>query len=176
MHTQGLTLLELLIALSILAILAAIGIPSFTTQIESTRTRAAADQLYQAIHLARTKAVTANRRATMRKLGDWNSGWEVFFDRDFDSVRDAGEELLIAQGEISGASIYANSPLANYVSFIGTGESRFAGTASSGGFQAGTFTICPDNGGEGYLLVLTRSGRMRQSRATTQDCLQAAGN
>ena len=176
MHTQGLTLLELLITLSILAILAAVGIPSFTTQIESTRTRAAADQLYQAINLARTKAVTANRRATIRRLGDWNSGWEVFFDRNFDGVRDVGEELLVVNGEISGASIYANNPLTNYVSFIGTGESRFAGTASSGGFQAGTFTICPANGGEGYQLILARSGRIRQSRATTQDCLQAAGN
>ena len=176
MHSRGLTLLELLITLSILAILAAIGIPSFTAQIESNRTRAAADQLYQAMQLARTKAVTSNRRATMRCLGNWNSGWEVFFDRDFDGVRDAGEEYLFGNGEITGASIYANNPLTTYVSFIGTGESRFAGTASSGGFQAGTFTICPSDGGEGYQLILTRSGRVRQQRAAALDCAQAAGN
>ena len=175
MSSRGLTLLELLITLSILAILAAIGIPSFTAQIESNRTRTAADLLYQAVQLTRTKAVTLNQRATMRHLGNWNTGWEVFFDRDFDGVRDAGEELLFTNGALSGATIYANLPLTNYVSYIGTGESRFAGTASSGGFQAGTFTICPANGGEGFLLVLARSGRVRQNRATAQDCQQAAG-
>ena len=176
MSSRGLTLLELLITLSILAILAAIGIPSFTAQIESSRTRTAADQLYQAIQLTRAKAVTVNRRATMRHLGSWNAGWEVFFDRDFDGVRDTGEELLFTHGELRGSAIYANNPLTNYISYIGTGESRFAGTASSGGFQAGTFTICPVDSGEGFQLVLARSGRVRQSRATAQDCQQAAGN
>ncbi|WP_295803180.1 GspH/FimT family protein [uncultured Microbulbifer sp.] len=176
MHSRGLTLLELLITLSILAILVAIGIPSFTTQIESSRTHTAADELYQAIQLTRSKAISANRRATMRRLASWNAGWEVFFDRDFDGVRDANEELLFSSGALQGASIYANSPLANYVSFIGSGESRFAGTVSSGGFQAGTFTVCPADGGEGYQLVLARSGRVRQSRATAEECRQAAAS
>ncbi|WP_226704085.1 GspH/FimT family pseudopilin [Microbulbifer elongatus] len=176
MHSRGLTLLELLVTLSILAILAAVGIPSFTNQVESSRTRTAADQLYQAIQLTRAKAVTVNRRATIRHLGSWNTGWEVFLDRDFDGVRDSGEELLFTSGAVTGASIYANNPLANYVSFVGSGESRFAGSASGGGFQAGTFTVCPTGGGEGFRLVLARSGRVRHSRASSTDCQQAAGN
>ncbi|MBN8430338.1 GspH/FimT family pseudopilin [Microbulbifer salipaludis] len=170
MNARGLTLVELLITLSILGILLAIGLPSFQQQLESNRTRTAADSLLQAIKLTRNKAVVTNQRATLRKRGDWQSGWEIFHDRDFDGERDPGEDPIATGEPLTGVTIRANGPLANYVSFIGTGESRFAGTASSGGFQAGSFTICPANGGSGYRLVLARSGRVRVDTITAADC------
>lgn len=170
MHERGLTLIELLITLSILAILIAIGIPGFQSQVASSRTRVAADQLLQAIHLTRTKAITTNRRATMRKLGDWQTGWEVFYDRDFDGVRDADEEQISTGGPLRGVEVTNNDPLANYVSFIGSGEGRFAGTAAGGGKQMGTFTICPAEGGEGYHLILGPSGRVRVEKVSAADC------
>ncbi|WGL18191.1 GspH/FimT family protein [Microbulbifer bruguierae] len=170
MCARGLTLLELLITLSILSILLTIGIPSFQQQVESNRTRTATDALLQAIRLTRTKAISSNRRATLRKLGSWQSGWEVFYDRDFDGERDLDEPQIITAGPLAGVTVTANTPLTNYVSFIGSGESRFAGTLSSGGFQAGTFTICPTDGEDGYQLILTRSGRVRVARTTAENC------
>lgn len=167
---RGLTLIELLITLSILAVLLAIGIPSFQQQIESNRTRTAADTLLQAIHLTRSKAVTTNRRATLRKLGDWQSGWEIFYDRDFDGVRDADEEQITTGGALTGVDVSANGPLTNYVSFIGSGESRFAGSANGGGFQAGHFIVCPATEGDGYRLWLARSGRVRIESIAAADC------
>lgn len=170
MNARGLTLIELLITLSILGVLLAIGIPSFQQQLESSRTRTAADSLLQAIHLTRSKAISTNRRATLRKLGDWQSGWEIFYDRDFDGERDAGEEQITTGPALTGVTVSANGPLTNYVSFIGSGESRYAGTMNSGGFQAGTFTICPETGGNGYQLVLSRSGRARVETLAAADC------
>lgn len=167
---RGLTLIELLITLTILAVLVAIGIPSFSAQIKSSRTRAAADQLLQAIHLTRTKAVTSNRRATLRKLGDWQSGWEVFYDRDFDGERDDDELQITTAGPLEGISISTNAPFTDYVSFIGTGESRYAGTVSGGGMQMGSFTICPMEGGAGYQLIISRSGRVRVAPVTAAEC------
>jgi len=167
---RGLTLIELLITVSILSILLAIGIPGFQQQLESNRTRTATETLLQAIQLTRSKAISTNRRATLRKLGNWQSGWEVFYDRDFDGVRDPDEVQLAVAGPLKGVTITANTPLANYVSFIGSGESRFAGTLSSGGFQAGTFTICPVDGDNGYQLILSRSGRVRVTPAAAGDC------
>lgn len=161
MNARGLTLIELLITISILATLIAIGVPSFQGLVDSSRARAATEELIQAIHLTRTKAITTNRRATLRKLDHWQSGWEVFYDEDFDGVRDPDEPQIATAGALSGVTITANTPLTHYVSFIGTGESRYAGTASGGGLQMGTFTICPAGGGEGYQLVLASSGRIR---------------
>lgn len=170
MKAHGLTLIELLITLTILGVLLAIGIPSFQQQIESNRTRTAADSLLQAIHLTRSKAVATNRRATLRKLGSWQAGWEVFYDRDYDGVRDADEEQITIGTALTGVEVSANGPLTNYVSFIGSGESRYAGSVNSGGFQAGTFTICPTTGGSGYELVLSRGGRVRVKTLATADC------
>ncbi|WP_051687409.1 GspH/FimT family protein [Microbulbifer sp. HZ11] len=170
MNARGLTLIELLITLSILAILLAIAIPSFQQQIESSRTRSAADTLLQAIQLTRSKAVATNRRATLRRLGDWQSGWEVFYDQDFDGVRDTGEEQITIGGALTGVTVTANGPLTNYVSFTGSGESRYAGTASGGGFQAGTLTVCPATGGKGYRLILSRGGRVRVETLDDTDC------
>ncbi|WP_428819021.1 GspH/FimT family pseudopilin [Microbulbifer sp. MCCC 1A16149] len=170
MKAKGLTLIELLITLTILAVLVAIGIPSFSAQVKSSRTRAAADELLQAIHLTRTKAVTSNRRVTLRKLGSWQSGWEVFYDRDFDGERDNDEAQITTAGPLEGVSISTNAPFTNYVSFIGTGESRYAGSISGGGIQMGSFTICPKDGGEGYQLIISRSGRVRVTPVTAEDC------
>ncbi|MBY6191834.1 GspH/FimT family pseudopilin [Microbulbifer agarilyticus] len=170
MNQRGLTLIELLITCSILGILLAIGIPSFQQQLETSRTRAAADALLQAIHLTRSKAVSTNRRATLRRLDTWHAGWEVFYDRDFDGERDADEQQITTGTALIGVTIDGNGPLTNYVSFIGSGESRYAGTANGGGFQAGTFTICPTTPGEGYQLILARSGRVRVDRVTAADC------
>lgn len=170
MNQRGLTLIELLITCSILGVLLAIGIPSFQQQLEANRTRAAADALLQAIRLTRSKAVSTNRRATLRRLDTWHAGWEVFYDRDFDGERDANEQQITTGTALTGVTVNANGPLANYVSFIGSGESRYAGTASGGGFQAGTFTICPTIPGEGYQLILARSGRVRVDRVAAAEC------
>ncbi|MCA0894433.1 GspH/FimT family pseudopilin [Microbulbifer agarilyticus] len=170
MNQRGLTLIELLITSSILGILLAIGIPNFQQQLEANRTRAAADALLQAIHLTRSKAVSTNRRATLRRLDNWHAGWEVFYDRDFDGELDADEQQITTGTALIGVTIDGNGPLTNYVSFIGSGESRYAGTASGGGFQAGTFTICPTTPGEGYQLILARSGRVRVDRVAAADC------
>ncbi|WP_077406503.1 GspH/FimT family pseudopilin [Microbulbifer agarilyticus] len=170
MHQRGLTLIELLITCSVLGVLLAIGIPSFQQQLEANRTRVAADTLLQAIHLTRSKAISTNRRATLRRLDTWHAGWEVFYDRDFDGERDTNEQQITSASALDGVTINGNGPLADYISFIGSGESRYAGTASGGGFQAGTFTICPTTPGEGYQLILARSGRVRIDRAAAADC------
>jgi type IV fimbrial biogenesis protein FimT len=103
-------------------------------------------------------------------LGSWDSGWEVFIDANNNGLREADEQLLYSGGVIDGANINPNRPVRNYVSFIGTGEGRFVGTANSGGFQAGTFRICPAGGGEGYSLTLSRSGRVRWGNLSAAEC------
>jgi type IV fimbrial biogenesis protein FimT len=170
MRYRGFTLLELLVTLLVLISLLAVGAPSLSQQIQQNRTRAATQEILGAVQLARTHAVNLNQRVTLRHLGSWEMGWEVFIDTNFNGVRDEGEQLLYTGVAVSGVRITPNNPVRNYVSFIGTGESRFAGTANAGGFQAGTFRICPQDGGMGYSLVLARSGRMRTDTLSAAEC------
>lgn len=57
-HRQrGLTLLECLVVVAIVALLAAISVPTLRDQLAAARARSAADQLYSMVQTARSKAL-----------------------------------------------------------------------------------------------------------------------
>lgn len=170
MDERGFTLLELLITLCIAAILLAIGIPSFSNQIQSAHVRTSAHTMLESVNHARTLAITHGKRATLRHLGSWEQGWEVFIDANDNGMRDDGETVIQQHGPLASVSIVGNQPLKQYVSFIASGESRYVGKANGGAFQAGTFTVCPTVPGAGYELVLARSGRLRMDKLTEEEC------
>lgn len=164
MRERGLTLLELLITLAILAVLLTIGLPGFSTVIQNNRLAANTEELRSAIQLARATAVGRNQRVTLRNLGNWESGWVAFVDDNSNGERDGGESLIFSGPALDSVSIAWNDPAGDYVSFVGTGVSRRV----SGALQMGTFRICPADGAEGYALTLAPSGRLRSSRVS--DC------
>lgn len=170
MRSCGFTLIELVITLSVLGILVAVGLPGFSAQIQNSRIKTATLALQDAIALTRTTAVFSNNRVTMTKQTDWESGWEIFKDKNNNGVRDDNEQILHQHEKLIDIKITSNKPVKNYVSYIGSGESRNANGTGSGGFQAGTFTICPTTKGKGYELVLARGGRVRMNEISIQDC------
>ena len=94
----------------------------------------------------------------------------IFIDADNDGIRDANEQLIKMQEKFNGIKIVTNRPITNNVSYIGTGESRSASGSSGGGFQAGTFTICPAAKGKGVQLILARGGRVRVAKIDEEKC------
>lgn len=99
----GFTLVELMIALAVLAILMMIAAPSFEMVRNSSRLAAQANELVSAIQLARSEAVRRGQRVVMCRSengnacagagGNW-AGWLVFADANGNGSVDAGEELL----------------------------------------------------------------------------------
>jgi type IV fimbrial biogenesis protein FimT len=57
---HGATLIELMIALSVLGLLLVLGLPSYTTWIQNTQIRSAAESLQSGLQLARAEAVRRN--------------------------------------------------------------------------------------------------------------------
>lgn len=170
MRTQGFTLIDLIIALSVLSILLTIGLPNLSSQIQQMRVKTAVFALQESINLTRTQAVSANKRATIRKQNQWEDGWEIFIDKDNDGVRDSNEDIVQLREKLKGIRITANRSIKNYVSYIPTGESRNASGTNGGGFQAGTFTVCPTAKGKGYQLILARGGRVRVAEINEDKC------
>jgi type IV fimbrial biogenesis protein FimT len=86
--TSGFTLIELMIAMAVLALIIAIGVPSFEAQIRNNRSAAQAENLVIALNFARSEAVKRARRVsvcastngTSCNAADWKDGWIVFLD------------------------------------------------------------------------------------------------
>jgi type IV fimbrial biogenesis protein FimT len=171
MPARGFTLLELLITLTIITLLMTIGVPSFSAQIQNTRLKTAALNLRDALEFTRSKAVFSNARTTIKNKGEWVDGWEIFTDTNGNGIKDENEQLLSVGNSIKEIRITPNQPLKRYVSFVGSGESRFISKNSgSGAFLAGRLTVCPAKKGEGYELILARGGRVRMNDISTEEC------
>ncbi len=84
---RGFTLIELMIAITVLAILLGIGIPSFRDIIQNNRATAATNELVTALQLARSEAVKRRQNVTVCRRNaagsacdngtDWAAGWLV---------------------------------------------------------------------------------------------------
>ena len=114
---KGFTLIEVLMAIAIAAILVSLAAPSFVRLIADQRAKAAATDLVTALNVARSEAIKHNLSVELRpKLGDWTAGW-VILDPE------GGRNLLDENG--SGVPI---SSAASSVSYNGSG--RLVGAAA----------------------------------------------
>lgn len=96
---RGVTLIELLTVLAIVAILLSIAIPSFREFMMATRTSTQANDLLADLSIARSEAVKYARRTEVQATGgDWTTGWFVWTDLNGDNVVDANE-VVRRQGE-----------------------------------------------------------------------------
>lgn len=85
----GLTLVELMVVIVVFAILATIGIPSFTNLVANNRATAAANEVLSTLQFARSEAVKRNEDiiAEPTSATDWSGGWTVFRDVNNDELR-----------------------------------------------------------------------------------------
>ncbi len=115
-NAKGLTLIELITVMSILAITITIAVPSFKSLMQSNQASSEAQKMLSSLFLARSEAVKRGVRMTMcaRTLPrtnpetctgatEWSKGWLLFIDEsgvigDFDGT----DVLLKAWDSVSG--------------------------------------------------------------------------
>jgi len=102
----GFTLIELMLALAVLAGALSITAPAMRGPLQGNRLRAEASRMLAAINLARSEAVMRNQPVSICPSamsasgeavcsGTYQDGWLVFANRDRDKVVDAGEDTVI---------------------------------------------------------------------------------
>jgi type IV fimbrial biogenesis protein FimT len=127
----GYSLPELLVVLAIAAILAGLALPHFGPMIRALQLKAAANDLFGAIDLARTEAIARGRRVQLVPLDaggrDWSHGWVVFVDQDGDRRPGFGEEVIQRYGApANGIAVdvaFSSQQGASYLAYNSMGRS-----------------------------------------------------
>ncbi len=98
---HGVTLIELMVAVSVLALLAALAAPSFNPLIERWRVRGTLEDLQTTLYHARSEAIQRGGGVTITATDDdWANGWTVTAPNGEGSV-----ETVQQTGERAGVSI-----------------------------------------------------------------------
>jgi type IV fimbrial biogenesis protein FimT len=122
----GFTLLELMVAITVLAVLLGLGIPSFSSIIQRNRLTAEVNELITALNYARSEAGKRGTRISVCGLDSagtncditpsWQRGWMMFVDDGATNGElDTGEEILQVWPATAGAFSYDAS--VHYVGF-----------------------------------------------------------
>lgn len=169
---RGFTLIELMTAVLILAILGSIAVPSFRSFTVNTRIGTAASELVTAMAFARSEAIKRSSRVEICASTDqtgcsgdtaWDPGWIVFDDANGDGLAGANELLRVWQPVEGGVTVTANVASAVYT---GMGMTLLPGGAANASFLT-THADC--RGGNARSSTLSLAGSV-QTLKTTSGC------
>ena len=168
MRPKGFTLVELMAALAVAAILAAVAVPGMTLAWQRANTLQALHATTSSLALARSLAVSRGHPVTLCPSHDgtscsggqdWSRGWIVFLD-SARTLQPGSQDLIV---ETAGA-IRGNLALR---STAGRSRIRYLPHGWASGSNA-SLHLCSGNGSEDLLatIVINNAGRTRTERPT----------
>lgn len=158
---RGVTLVELIVGVSVLAVLLGLAIPSFSTLHSNWRRDSAIRDFMGDLQLARSTALRTSREVVMcvslnhntcANDGDWRQSWIVFSDRNGNNARDNGEPIVVQRGPMAGLQRMSTDNSVGLVAF------RSNGLLKRG---SNTFEVWADgaNPQEPMGILINRTGR-----------------
>lgn len=139
-HKQtGFTLIELMVTMTVGAVLMAVGVPSMRNFQRNSELASASNNLIAAVNVARGEAMKRGTNAMVipKQTSGWDSGWVVFVDQDRDGKYNPSADITIFEQSLPTDTFLAVSGSAAYLLFDGSGYAKTTG----GGFAATTLMI-----------------------------------
>lgn len=152
----GFTLIELVVAMAVAAILLSVGIPSFLTFMRNNRLTAESTDFMGALALTRNTAAVRGTPVSIGRTGsttgDFTGGYQVWIDPNANGVLDSGEQVIRVYRALSDDTL-VNTEGVDSVTYLATG---FTNT------PAGTtlhFKLCgPQAGATGRQITISPAG------------------
>ena len=173
---DGFTLIELMVTLTIGAILMLIAIPNFTAYKRNAELTTATNTLLAGINAARNEAMKRNLYAMVVPTNngtDWTSGWVVFVDADRSQTHTSADTLVMSQNALMSYFTVSGNQTANasppYIMFDASGYSK----TKTNGFGALTLEVKRNDlsGAQLYEQIrrvkIASTGRARTCRPTS---------
>ncbi len=174
-YISGFTLVELMVTISVAAILMAVATPSYTTFIRNSQLSDAVGEFMSAANAARGNAIKQgiNTFVIPATGTDWKTGWIVFADGNWDGVYTASEpkDVLIMQSPATSSILTITTPTANsladgYLLFNGSGypKKKLPDT----GFATGQIVMA--NTSRSTTIMINSTGRVRSCKTDAPGC------
>lgn len=171
--TLGITLIELLFVIAIIAILCTVSLPALGGLMRSEQSRSAHNALVASLNLARSTAVARGGEVVLcpsrsgTQCDDaiwWQAGWIVFADTNRDGQRET-DEALVQVGQAHAGIAIASSAGRRQVAYHSDGSAPGSNL---------TLTFCDTRGpSSAHTIVVSNSGRIRGGKASASQTAAA---
>lgn len=175
-RNAGFTLIEAVIAASVVGILAGIAVPALQDAGEAARSGAARGALYESWMASASHAANTGVEVVLcpgdaggcRESIDWSRGWIAYADLDGNRARSPNETLL-KQADALGGRVHLRST---------SGRTRMVFQPNGGNAGSNiTWTLCDGRGADkATTVVVSNQGRIRTgtpTAAAAQACMAA---
>lgn len=145
-NEMGFTLIELIITLTIAAILATVAVPSFSTFLKNNRITSQTNEFILAMNFARSEAIKRGTAISVVAVGggignEWGNGWNVV----------SGVTTLKQFSALAGNSTLGSTGAISTFTYASTGRVNVADTLS----------LCDDRTAEtGRTITVSTTGRV----------------
>jgi type IV fimbrial biogenesis protein FimT len=144
-RSHGLTVVELLIVITAIAIVILLAVPGSSVALEYYRLKSASENLIEGLNLAKGESLIRNSTVKVcpssngrfcRSDGNWSDGWLVYSDGNADGTVDEIELIQAYKAPNEHVSITASGAVTTVAAFT------IAGLSPDHDSQSGEFRIC----------------------------------
>lgn len=152
-HLAGVGLVEILIAIAILALVSLAAAPQLIDYIQNRRLYNSLNEFQSAVTLARSEAIRRNTSVRLSSINSnpnnlWGDGWRVWIDENANNQFEANVDLvLLSRGILPPGVTVNNAAGVATIEFSGSGFIRNF-TPNNVTTQAIDIQLCTSNSGE----------------------------